>query len=211
MPSVVSFDAGPQPAGREPAPGPLGLVQAFVNSSGDLRDGRRGEEVWADGLELARWLRRRGLLARGQAVTDRDLTRALTVRDAIRALLIANNGGRLDGDAVARLKRAVPRPAMQVEFRGLASHVTPPSQDVEGALRLVVALVYDAMRDGRWERFKACRDPECRWAFYDHSRNQTSAWCSMAVCGARDKVRNYRRRQQAARTQRRAQRARRSA
>ena len=48
------------------------------------------------------------------------------------------------------------------------------------------------MRDGHWQRMKACRNPQCRWVFYDHSRNRTGTWCSMRVCGNRHKVRdNY--------------------
>jgi predicted RNA-binding Zn ribbon-like protein len=46
-----------------------------------------------------------------------------------------------------------------------------------------------AMLDGTWSRLKACR--ECRWAFYDHSRNGAGSWCSMAVCGSRVKQRAY--------------------
>ena len=39
------FDPGRQPAGRAPAPGRLGLVQAFLNSFWDLD--AHGAEVWA--------------------------------------------------------------------------------------------------------------------------------------------------------------------
>lgn len=196
MPSPVSFDPGRQPADRDPAPDALGLVQAFVNTSYDLGNARHGEDVWTSPEALARWLRRRGLLPRGERLSSRDLKRAKDVRDGIRALLIANNDESLDAAAVARLKRAVPRPALRVEYSDDAPlRVLPVSYDFSGALGLVVALVHGAMEEGIWDRFKACRDPECRWAFYDYSRNQASAWCSMAICGSRDKVRNYRLRQ----------------
>ena len=51
---------------------------------------------------------------------------------------------------------------------------------------------------GAWPRLKACRETTCRWAFYDASKNRSSIWCSMAVCGSRAKARTYRRRKQQA-------------
>jgi predicted RNA-binding Zn ribbon-like protein len=44
---------------------------------------------------------------------------------------------------------------------------------------------------------KACDDEDCRWAFYDQSRNRSGKWCDMAECGNRHKVRRYRSRQAA--------------
>ena len=46
-------------------------------------------------------------------------------------------------------------------------------------------------------RLKAC--PDCRWVFYDHSRNGSKRWCGMyageeggRACGTIAKVKNYR-------------------
>jgi predicted RNA-binding Zn ribbon-like protein len=52
--------------------------------------------------------------------------------------------------------------------------------------------VHEARGDGTWERLKACREPSCVWAFYDYSKNRSAAWCSMEVCGNRNKVRLFR-------------------
>jgi predicted RNA-binding Zn ribbon-like protein len=43
---------------------------------------------------------------------------------------------------------------------------------------------------------KTCRNPDCRWAFYDSTRNRSAVWCDMAVCGSRAKSRRYYARQQ---------------
>jgi len=58
----------------------------------------------------------------------------------------------------------------------------------------LLATMYDAMATGTWVRLKACTNDECQWAFYDHSRNRSGAWCTMAVCGNRMKGRAFRRR-----------------
>jgi len=47
---------------------------------------------------------------------------------------------------------------------------------------------------GTWSRFKACRKDSCGWIFYDQSRNRSSNWCSMTICGNRSKTAGYRRR-----------------
>jgi predicted RNA-binding Zn ribbon-like protein len=60
---------------------------------------------------------------------------------------------------------------------------------LEGALGAIVAVVHEAIADGTWTRLKACERSSCRWAFYDRSRNGSSHWCSMAVCGSREKNR----------------------
>ena len=75
----------------------------------------------------------------------------------------------------------------------------PVSAGVDGVLSSLVATLHDAMVAGTWSRLKACRNSHCRWAFYDHSRNSSGAWCSELACGSRMKVRAYRARQRAGR------------
>ncbi|WP_027346243.1 CGNR zinc finger domain-containing protein [Hamadaea tsunoensis] len=59
--------------------------------------------------------------------------------------------------------------------------------------------VLQSMMDGSWHRLKAC--PDCRWIFYDNSRNGQKRWCLMnaggpngRACGTIAKVRAYRER-----------------
>ena len=66
-----------------------------------------------------------------------------------------------------------------------------------GAPGDVLVAVLDAVADGSWPRLKAC--PDCRWAFYDHTRNGSKRWCLMAAsgpgsrgCGNIAKVRRHR-------------------
>jgi len=54
-----------------------------------------------------------------------------------------------------------------------------------------------ADRDGSWRRVKICREDTCQWVFYDQSKNSAKQWCSMRVCGNRNKTRAYRARQRA--------------
>lgn len=44
------------------------------------------------------------------------------------------------------------------------------------------------------ERLKVCANSDCRWAFYDESKNHRRRWCDATACGNLMKVRRFRQR-----------------
>ena len=64
-------------------------------------------------------------------------------------------------------------------------------------LTAIVETVATSVARGTWRRLKICAAADCRWVFYDDSRNGAGRWCSMAACGNRVKTRTYRQRQRA--------------
>lgn len=186
------FDPGPQSGGRPPAPGRLGLVQAFVNTHFDLVE-TRGADLLAAPAGLARWLEERELGA--GRVTRADLARAVAVREGLRARLAEHNAAPVDLAARVALREAARGLAAgwALDDHGALAPV-PAAPGVTGALGLVLAVVHEAEAAGSWRRLKACPGAHCGWAFYDGSRNGSSQWCSMQVCGGREKARAYRRR-----------------
>jgi hypothetical protein len=64
----------------------------------------------------------------------------------------------------------------------------------DGLFELLL-IIRAAQEDGTWKRMRVCANPDCRWVFYDRSRNQQGHWCDMAVCGNRLKNRRLRARQ----------------
>ena len=178
------------PGGREPAPGGLRLVQAFVNSV----DAEHGPDLFGDAAGLAEWLDRRGLAA---DVGPDDPAAAREAREALRALLHANNGAPHDPAAEAVLDRAARRAGLEPAFGAAA--LVPRAGGVDGAIGRVLAAAFAAMLDGSWRRLKACPREVCGWAFYDRSSNASATWCSMQVCGGRAKAGAYYRRRRAAR------------
>lgn len=189
---IAPFDPGLQSGGRRPAPGRLGLVQAFVNSHFSLEHDR-GADLLATPEELAAWMRARALPAGDPERRDRE--RAVAAREALRALLAEHNGAARDPDAHAVLASAAR--GSVVGLRVESAGVTVPEPRGEGVdclLGLVLAVVHEARAADTWKRLKVCPSSGCAWAFYDHSRNASSSWCSMAICGSREKARAYRRR-----------------
>jgi predicted RNA-binding Zn ribbon-like protein len=191
---AIAVNRRPQPGGRRPAPGRLALVQAFINTHYDLEQ-QPGAEVLASPAALVAWLGRAGLLAppaAGQAGAGQpDLWRALAVREGLRAL--ARDGG---GD-LTQLHRAAQGAVVEIRLGAAAGQefVPSPQSGVAGALGVLLANAAVAMADSSWSRLKVCPGEHCGWAFYDGSRNRSSRWCAMSVCGGRAKARtHYRRR-----------------
>jgi predicted RNA-binding Zn ribbon-like protein len=177
---------------KETAPDELELVRAFVNTA-DLED---DEEELDSPAAFKAWLLEVGLLGRGADVVEPDLRRAIDVREALRALLVANAGGALDPRAPVTLDQAARRAGLALRFApGGTSRLEPAAAGVDGAIGQILARVAEAMSDGSWARLKACRRETCAWAFYDHTKNHSGVWCEMAVCGNRAKAEAYRRRQ----------------
>jgi len=171
---------------RKPAPLPLLLVQAFVNTV-DLED---GTDRLAD-LESARaWLVDSGILDRRAELDETDLQLARDLREAIRALLA---GGSPDA-RLEPLRRVAAdhRARLTVARGGMLGLEAAEHGGLGDGLFGLLLLIRRAQEDGSWSRMKVCANPDCRWAFFDASRNQRGSWCNMASCGNRLKNRELR-------------------
>jgi predicted RNA-binding Zn ribbon-like protein len=178
-------------AQRAPAPGELELVRAFLNTH-DIEEGKDELATTADYLD---WLRRQRLVAEEVEVTAAELQRARSVREALRGLTFANNGGPLYPVDLATLNQAAAENALHVRFLAARNaRLESERTGADAALGRILTAVFTAMVDGTWPRLKACRRHSCRWSFYDRSKNRSSTWCSMQVCGNRTKAETYRRR-----------------
>jgi predicted RNA-binding Zn ribbon-like protein len=178
---------------RPPAPGGLELVRRFLNTC----DVQRSREELGSAQELSAWLREQGLLA-GSAVlkaSRADLTRVRKIRDELRALARRNNGLASDCEIEA-LEEASGRSRFSIAFDGAgAARLRAQAPGVDGMIGTILAAVHASMADKTWPRLKACADETCDWAYYDHSKNGCSCWCSAETCGNRSKVKRYRERQ----------------
>ncbi|HVV24609.1 MAG TPA: CGNR zinc finger domain-containing protein [Pseudonocardiaceae bacterium] len=169
----------------------LTVVEQFLNTFDARTFRRHGEQhVAADHLTsveaLSAWLDEHGLVNAGQQVSASDLAAAVTLRTALREALT-------DGTDDANVARA------------LATFPMRLAPDASGGLRItatsgvpgldhIVETVASSVAGGGWHRMKLCAAPDCRWAFYDTSRNGSGRWCAMQACGNRNKTRAYRRR-----------------
>ena len=171
-------------AETKPAPMPLLVVQSFVNTW----EADSGVDLLADPPAASEWLRDAGLIAPDSEDVDVVLVRE--VRESIRALLVHN--GSADAPESGALHALAARCRFGAGVRTDGTVELRPEPGGAPALAALLLIIRDAQRDGTWGRLKACRNPDCRWAYYDRSHAGRGAWCDMAVCGNRIKNRNLR-------------------
>ncbi len=180
------------PEPRTPAPGSLQLVQQFLNST-EMPDGV--DELRTAPLAAA-WLTR----ATGQSVevSEKDRARLIATREALRDLLEAHTGENVDPGVRVRLQKLLGHSPLRPVFTDTGATLAVDCAGVDSFLGRISTAIVEATLMGTWDRLKVCRSDTCRWAFYDHSKNGCSCWCSMRVCGTREKARAYRARRSAA-------------
>ncbi|MGC4848946.1 CGNR zinc finger domain-containing protein [Micromonospora sp. DT15] len=191
------------------APGGLGLVQDLLNtiSAGaprqpDLLDDLDSATEWAH-LAVAQWS-----TATGRPAPDVTLDAA-----GLRALRIFRE--ELSDEIDARL-RITPDPGQPVGAsnrvptgsrttgatlrldRDGSVHLDPAGFGVDLLVSLVLGALFEAQLADVGRRIKTCRNPRCRVAFYDRSRNNSGAWHSVRVCGHPTNLRAHRARQRQA-------------
>ena len=180
------------PGGRTPAPEPLRIVQAFVNTLDIEND---VEELTTPEAVRDTLVRIGALPGDAGPLHDADLRLALDAREALRSLALANSGVPLEPAPLATLERVARAAHFTFRFDpdGRA-RLESTAHGLDGALGLLLAVAHEAMVDGTWSRLKGCPRDVCHWVFYDRSKNASGKWCAMSVCGNRTNTRAYRRR-----------------
>lgn len=185
-----------EPGGRPKAPGRLEILQRFVNTWN--HDFPPGWDRLGTPSKARTWLVQKRLVSLPVRITHADAERLRIVREAIRALVAANHGGRPEPGALAILRREGARAKLRLGFGADGSAVLEPVvRGTDGAVATLLGIVHEAQTIGAWPRLKTCR--QCGYFFFDRSKNRSAAWCAMSICGNRTKNRAYRRRRAATR------------
>lgn len=184
------------PVGKESIEAEAELITAFVNTH-DLEE---ESDSIAKPAQLVDWIAAHA----GEYVAEpdrADLSRALALRESLRSLLVANNGGEPQEAKLAPLREAAERsryrPALDADGN---LTLEPARADLSGFEARLLLAIERLQSQGAWPRLKACTDEGCRWAFYDTTRNRSRTWCSMEECGNREKTRRYRGRKAGSKT-----------
>ena len=180
-----------EPGGRPKAPGRLELLQRFVNSYN--HDFPPDWDRIGTAEKAQKWLRQKRLVGPTDRISDADVTRLRELREALRELAIANQGGAAGAAATDVIRRAArtARLGVAVDSTGRTA-LEPADHGVDAAVATLLAIFHEAQLTGQWPRLKACR--QCEYAFFDRSKNRSAAWCAMSICGNRTKNRAYYRR-----------------
>ncbi|MFD5321595.1 CGNR zinc finger domain-containing protein [Streptomyces sp. NPDC127098] len=170
------------------------LVEAFANTV----DVEAASDEFATPDGLAAWLRGRGLLAAAAAgITPEAHAAYLALRAGIREELGAHVGDTPDPALLAAADRALAEHPVLVTARGRLTPAPGLSPEREPLVALAIAWS-ELVATGDAARLKRCAEHTCGWAFWDVSKNRSRRWCSMRVCGNRNKSRSYASRQRRA-------------
>lgn len=60
----------------------------------------------------------------------------------------------------------------------------------------IAASFADTISDGDALRIRRCANPDCKWIFYDSTRNKSKIYCDNSLCGNLMKVRKFRAKKQ---------------
>ena len=149
-------------------------------------------------VDLARWLRRAGLVESLPEVGEGAYGAWLALREAIERSARSASEGRVPAASDRALINQLATLPLRV-----------PNVDADGRLRWsatdpVTAALGTIARDaaelvgGRdAASIRRCQEPRCAMLFIDRSRGHRRRWCSMAECGNRSKVAAHRQRARA--------------
>ncbi|MEV7674512.1 CGNR zinc finger domain-containing protein [Streptomyces sp. NPDC000963] len=174
-------------------PAPAVLVEAFANTV----DVEEGSDEIATPAGLADWLEGRGLLDVPGTVPDGIHRDYLALRAGLREELGVHVGDAPDPALLAEADRVLAAHPVRITAHGVLtpSAGLPPQR--EPLARIAIAWS-ELVATGDAARLKRCAEHTCGWAFWDVSKNRSRRWCSMRVCGNRNKSRAYASRQRRA-------------
>lgn len=175
----------------------------FVHPALDLVNSQHGRgpdllehEGWFEGL-LAHWgyapAGTPGKSDRKRLVALRALSRRIV--EALAESATPSAGDLAELNRVLRAKRV----SRQVVSAGATFEVrlVPARRDWPWVLSELAGSLAELLADGETARIKVCDNRDCRFAFYDASKNRSRRWCSQTTCGNRHKLKEFRARQRA--------------
>ncbi|WP_432947502.1 CGNR zinc finger domain-containing protein [Kribbella sp. CA-253562] len=160
-------------------------MQELVNTHAVQRD---GEDLLADRVAAVQWLRNAakqwgktlGQPSPRLELSESDHRKLLELRSVVAGLLAIPVDQRAEGTPVGTRVKVAANVVCDDEGRVGLEPVGKGSDWVESAVWSEILL---AQRAGTWSRLKLCREPGCRSAFYDTSRNHSGVWHNVHICG----------------------------
>lgn len=183
------------------APEPFVLADHPVLDMLNTRATVEGEpfEFWQSDADVEAWLARTGWGLPEVRFAKGDLLKAaLSLREAVRELVEQRKVGGRGNPAV--LNRFLVTPShMQLDWPAAEEPRVRKVRAIDSAERYLAPLAEAAAEllvAGDFNLVRVCEHPDCVLWFYDRTKSHRRRWCSMALCGNRHKVAEFRKRKQ---------------
>jgi predicted RNA-binding Zn ribbon-like protein len=184
--------SAPELVGSHPA---MDLLNTIARIDGGLVD------LWQSDDDVLRWLVRAGLVEAKTPVTGRRgalLATARRLREITRVLVVARKSARAvdtkplndflaKGKSHGQLIRAKDG---ALSVMRLYERTNP-----EGLLAPLAEAGAEFLATADFDLVRRCEGEDCVLWFYDRTKSHRRRWCSMEVCGNRNKVTRFRSRQ----------------
>lgn len=174
---------------KHSAPDRLEILRSFVNTWALPNDTRVPEDFIKTEGDIINFFLSNGL----PEDTEFDLGEVKAFRKDLREAIEEQNGESL----LHWLTQYPVQAALNLEENALKVQFVPNRE--KHLISLLIRIIVEAAAYKQWERLKAC--PDCKFVFYDNSKNGSKKWCGMyaggpkgRACGTINKVRRYRER-----------------
>jgi predicted RNA-binding Zn ribbon-like protein len=170
-------------------PEQLTLIQEFVNTHAY---GIYPEQL-ASPVSSRKWFRQHGIVIRQH--NDQTLAEIIDLRETLRSVLLGHAAHNDPAAASRRLQKVLQTASIRIRIDETGNaELGEHGSGVQRFTNKIAGAILTSSIDGTWQRLKVCGNDECRVAFYDHSRNSTTRYCSTAICANRVRQRNFRQR-----------------
>lgn len=147
--------------------------------------------------DLGRWFAESGLASAPVDVSPVALRRAYQLREALYRLMRGPVFGERPAAADLELvnhwaARTPPALALRADRGRLTAALVEPT--ATGLLALLARDGVEVLGGPLGGRIRECSSETCTLLYLDTSRAGSRRWCSMEICGSRDKMARYRRR-----------------
>jgi len=156
------------------------------------------QDLLATAEQFQRWLVAAGLPVPDPAAQEQARRTLVALRQRLRAAFDAlrqtGTVSKTAADAV-NLLLAQARIELRLEVAANGAQLVEIFDPGTGGPAATVAqdfARFAAAHPAAKARLKACANPACNMVFFDFGKNATRRWCSMALCGNREKIKRYR-------------------
>jgi predicted RNA-binding Zn ribbon-like protein len=151
--------------------------------------------------DVLRWLKDAGWRVDADLTKPRSLLQAArALREIIRSLVERRTSGKRVDPAELNAFLSEARSYLKLEAKkdgSLQLNRKWKQRSAEEVLAPLAESAADLLAHGDFSLVRRCESEECVLWFYDRTKSHHRRWCSMATCGNRHKVAEYRKRQQA--------------
>ncbi len=173
------------------------LWSDFINSKwrdwrgSERSEDRMNQEKWQN-YYLQQWRLKAPVPADEETVSEmrefRDRLHEMSIRLSEGAAVSDDDLGFLN----TMLHTGPVRRQLDTEGDKMTIGLVPLREDWDQVMAEVAADFAHTLVNGEAGRIRICENPDCRWVFYDDTRNRTKKYCEDKTCGNLMKVRRFR-------------------